>query len=132
MSLSDPISDMLNRIRNASSAGLKAAEVDYSTLKNEIAAIMKREGFIRDVAVEGEGLGRTLRLVMKYGSDKKPVITGLKRVSRPGLRRYVGFDEIPRVLGGMGIAILSTPAGVMTDAEARAKRVGGELLCQIW
>jgi len=93
---------------------------------------MKREGFIRDVAVEGEGLGRTLRLVMKYGSDKKPVITGLKRVSRPGLRRYVGFDEIPRVLGGMGIAILSTPAGVMTDTEARAKRVGGELLCQIW
>lgn len=132
MSLSDPISDMLNRIRNASSAGLKTAEVDHSILKNEIAVILKREGYVRDVAVEGEGIRKTLQISLKYGSDRKPVIRGLRRVSRPGLRRYVGFDKIPRVLGGMGVAILSTPSGVMTDTEARQKRVGGELLCQIW
>jgi small subunit ribosomal protein S8 len=123
---------MLNRIRNASSAGLKTAEVDHSILKNEIAVILKREGYVRDVAVEGEGIRKTLQISLKYGSDRKPVIRGLRRISRPGLRRYVGFDKIPRVLGGMGVAILSTPSGVMTDTEARQKRVGGELLCQIW
>lgn len=132
MSVSDPISDMLNRIRNASSAGMKTAEVDHSVLKSEIAAILKREGYVRDVAIEAEGGRKTLQVALKYGAGRKPVIKGLRRISRPGLRRYVGFDGIPRVLGGMGIAILSTPQGVMTDAEARQKRVGGEVLCQVW
>lgn len=132
MSFSDPISDMLNRIRNASSAKLKAAEVTHSRLKSEIAAILKREGFIRDVVVEGEGTRKILSLVLKYDVDRNPTIRGLRRISKPGLRRYVSFDKIPRVLGGMGIAIMSTPSGIMTDSEARQKRLGGELLCQIW
>ena len=132
MSFSDPISDMLNRIRNASAAKLKAAEVTHSRLKSEIAAILKREGFIRDVVIEGEGTRKMLSLVLKYDVDRNPTIRGLRRISKPGLRRYVSFDKIPRVLGGMGIAILSTPSGIMTDSEARQKRLGGELLCQVW
>jgi small subunit ribosomal protein S8 len=132
MSFSDPISDMLNRVRNASAAKLKVAEVTYSQLKNEIAMILKREGFIRDVIVEGEGTHKVLNLVLKYDMDRNPTIKGLRRISKPGLRRYVGFDKIPRVLGGMGVAILSTPSGVLTDNEARQRRVGGELLCQVW
>ena len=132
MSLSDPISDMLNRVRNASAAGLKVAEVTHSIMKGEIAAILKKEGFIRDFTVVGEGTQKVLNLVLKYDAERNPTIKGLRRVSRPGLRRYVGFDKIPRVLGGMGVAILSTPAGIMTDNEARQRRVGGELLCQVW
>ncbi len=132
MSLSDPISDMLNRIRNASSSGAKMAEIEHSVMKNEIAAILKREGYIRDCVVEAEGGRKTLQVTLKYAADRKPVIKGLRRISRPGLRRYVGFDKIPRVLGGMGLAILSTPQGVMSDREAREKRVGGEVLCQVW
>lgn len=132
MSLSDPISDMLNRIRNASDAGLKTADISHSRMKSEIASILKKEGYVRDVSVEGEGRGRVIKVVLKYDTNKKPTIRGLRRISKPGLRRYVGFDKIPQVLGGMGVSILSTPAGVMTDNEARQKRVGGELLCQIW
>jgi len=123
---------MLNRIRNASDSGAKTTEIDHSILKGEIAAILKREGYVRDCAIEGEGGRKTLRVALKYGVDRKPVIKGLRRISRPGLRRYVGFDKIPRVLGGMGMAILSTPQGLMTDREAREKRVGGEVLCQVW
>jgi small subunit ribosomal protein S8 len=123
---------MLNRIRNASGAGLKVAEIGHSKMKAEIAAILKKEGFIRDVSSEGEGVKKVLNLVLKYDAERKPTIKGLRRVSRPGLRRYVGFDKIPRVLGGMGVAILSTPSGIMTDSEARQRRVGGELLCQVW
>lgn len=132
MSLSDPISDMLNRIRNASSSGTKVVAIDHSAMKNEIAAILKREGYIRDCVVEAAGGRKTLQVTLKYGADRKSVIKGLRRISRPGLRRYVGFDKIPRVLGGMGISILSTPQGVMTDKAAREKRVGGEVLCQVW
>ncbi len=132
MSLSDPISDMLNRIRNASGAGLKVAEVTYSKMKSEIAVILKKEGFIREVSIDGEGTKKVINLVLKYDAEKKPTIKGLRRISKPGLRRYVGFDKIPRVLGGMGVAILSTPSGIMTDNEARQRRVGGELLCQVW
>lgn len=132
MSLSDPISDMLNRIRNASGAGLKMAEITHSKMKGEIAAILKREGFIRDVSVSGEGTTKVLSLILKYDADRNPTIKGMRRISRPGLRRYVGADEIPRVLGGMGVAILSTPQGIMTDSDARQRRVGGELLCTVW
>jgi small subunit ribosomal protein S8 len=132
MSLSDPISDMLNRIRNASAAGLKTTDISHSRLKGEIAVILKKEGYVRDVSVEGEGRSKVLKVVLKYDSSRKPTIRGLRRISKPGLRRYVGFDDIPLVLGGMGVSILSTPAGLMTDNDARQKRVGGELLCQIW
>lgn len=132
MSLSDPISDMLNRIRNASGAGLKVAEITHSKMKCEIAAILKSEGYIRAVSIDGEGTKRVINLVLKYDAERKPTIKGLRRISKPGLRRYVGFDKIPRVLGGMGVAILSTPLGIMTDNEARQRRVGGELLCQVW
>lgn len=132
MSFSDPISDMLNRIWNASGARLRVAEITYSKMKSEIAMILKREGFIRDVVIEGEGARKTLNLVLKYDADRNPTIKGLRRVSKPGLRRYVGSDQIPRVLGGMGVAILSTPSGIKTDNEARQLHVGGELLCQVW
>jgi len=132
MSLSDPISDMLNRIRNASAAGLKTTVITHSQMKSEIAVILKKEGYIREVSVEGEGREKLIRVALKYDAAKKPVIRGLRRISKPGLRRYVGFDKIPPVLGGMGVAILSTPAGIVTNNEARQKRVGGELLCQIW
>lgn len=132
MSLSDPISDMLNRIRNASEAGLKTTDISHSRMKAEIAVIMKREGYVRDVSVEGQGREKVVRVVLKYDASRKPTIRGLRRISKPGLRRYVGFDQIPQVLGGMGMSILSTPAGIMSDNEARGKRVGGELLCQVW
>jgi len=132
MSLSDPISDMLNRIRNASDAGLKTTDIGHSRMKREIADILKKEGYIREVSVEGDGTTKVLRVVLKYDGSRKPTIRGLRRISKPGLRRYVGFDKIPQVLGGMGVSILSTPSGVMTDSEARQKRVGGELLCQVW
>jgi small subunit ribosomal protein S8 len=132
MSLSDPISDMLNRIRNASEAGLKTTDISHSRMKGEIAVILKKEGYLRDVSVEGEGREKVIRVVLKYDATRKPTIRGLRRISKPGLRRYVGFDQIPLVLGGMGVSVLSTPAGLMTDTEARQKRVGGELLCQVW
>ena len=132
MSLSDPISDMLNRIRNASEAGLKTTDIGHSRMKAEIAVILKKEGYIRDVSIEGQGREKVVRVVLKYDASRKPTIRGLRRISKPGLRRYVGFDQIPQVLGGMGVSILSTPAGILSDSEARQKRVGGELLCQVW
>lgn len=132
MSLSDPISDMLNRIRNASDAGLKTTDISHSKMKGEIAVILKKEGYVRDVTVEGQGREKVLRVVLKYDASRHPTIKGLRRVSKPGLRRYVGFDEIPLVLGGMGVSILSTPSGIVSDSDARRKRVGGELLCQVW
>ncbi len=132
MSMSDPIADFLTRIRNARAARLEVLEMPHSKLKSEMARILKREGYIRDYATEGSSGKRVLRIYMKYGRDEQPAIEGLKRISRPGLRRYVPADAIPRVLGGMGIAILSTSSGVLTDAEARKKRVGGEVMCHIW
>jgi small subunit ribosomal protein S8 len=123
---------MLTRIRNASKAGLPAAEMGHSRLKAEIARILKKEGFIAD-ATEGEEAGRkTLRIVLKYDYNEKPIIQQLRRVSKPGLRRYVAAAAIPRVRGGMGTAVLSTSRGVMSDREARAAHVGGEVLCQVW
>lgn len=132
MSLSDPIADMLTRVRNAHSAELKETEMPHSRMKSEIARILKREGYIRDYTTEGSGGKRTLRVYLKYGPDQEQGIQGIRRVSRPGLRRYKGSDKLPRVLSGMGIAILSTSSGVMTDQEARQKKVGGEVLCYVW
>ena len=132
MSCSDPIADMLTCIRNASKAGLPAAEMGHSRLKAEIARIMKKEGYVADVAESDADSKKRLRVVLKYDYNEKPIIQQLRRVSRPGLRRYVGAGEIPRVRGGLGTAVLSTSRGLMTDREARAARVGGEVLCQIW
>ncbi len=132
MSLSDPIADMLTRVRNAHAAELTMAEMPHSRMKSEIARILKREGYIRDYTTEGGGGKRTLRVYLKYGPDQEKGIQGLRRVSRPGLRTYAGSAQVPRVLGGIGVAILSTSSGVMTDKEARRQKVGGEVLCYVW
>lgn len=132
MSCSDPIADMLTCIRNASKAGLPATEMSHSRMKAEIARILKKEGYITDVA-EGDDEGKkSLRVVLKYDYEEKPIIQQLCRVSKPGLRRYVPAAEIPRVRGGLGTAVLSTSRGIMTDREARTAHVGGEVLCKVW
>jgi len=128
--MTDPISDMLTRIRNASQALLPDVEVSHSRMKESIANILKKEGYISDCTVEGKTL-KKLKLKLKF-QGRKGVIVGMKRVSKPGLRRYVRAPEIPRVLGGMGTAIVSTPRGVMTGVEARKQNLGGELICYIW
>jgi small subunit ribosomal protein S8 len=128
--MNDPISDMLTRIRNANSALLPLVNVPHSKLKESIAGILKREGYIQDFAVEGQ-LPKNLKLKLKY-QGKKSVIEGLRRVSTPGLRRYVGSTDIPRVRGGLGVAVLSTSEGLMTGNQARKKNLGGELLCYVW
>ena len=131
MSMSDPIGDMLVRIRNAGQANLRVVSMPYSKVKAEIARILKQEGFVGDFVVEAEGVKRSLRVFLKFRGGRS-TIAGLRCVSRPGLRRYVGCPEIPRVLGGMGVAILSTPSGVLSDREARQRRLGGEILCSVW
>jgi small subunit ribosomal protein S8 len=130
MTTNDPIADLLTRLRNASRARKSELLVPYSRMKADLAAILKKEGYIADFEVQSEGRPQ-IRIVNKF-ADKTPAITGLKRVSRPGLRRYVGATDIPRVLGGMGISILSTPRGVLTGREARRQNVGGELLAYVW
>ena len=127
----DPISDMLTRIRNGSRALLPTVEMPHSKIKESIANILKKEGYIADVVVDGKGAKKTIKLKLKY-EGKKNVIEGLKRISSPGLRRYVGSTEIPRVRGGLGVAVVSTSEGVMTGTQARKKNIGGELLCYIW
>ncbi|HEY6226346.1 MAG TPA: 30S ribosomal protein S8 [Verrucomicrobiae bacterium] len=129
--MSDQIADMLTRIRNANQALLPEVAMSHSNMRESIAKILKREGYVSEVAVEGKAATKTIKLKLKY-QGRKGVIAGLKRVSTPGLRRYVGATEIPRVLGGMGISILSTPRGVLSGTEARKQNVGGELLCYIW
>jgi small subunit ribosomal protein S8 len=128
--MTDPISDMLTRIRNAGRALQPAIELPHSRIKENVAKILKTEGYVNDVAVEGAGV-KKLKIRLKY-NGRKNVIEGLKRVSKPGLRKYVGATEIPRVRGGLGVAVLSTPEGIMTDSQARKKNIGGELLCYIW
>lgn len=128
--MNDPISDMLTRIRNANRALLPAVDVPHSKMKESIAGILKKEGYISDFAIEGQPR-RTLRLKLKY-QGKKSVIEGLRRVSTPGLRRYVGSREIPRVRGGLGVTIISTSEGLMTGLQARKKNLGGEVLCYVW
>ena len=128
--MSDPISDMLTRIRNANLALVPEVEVAHSKMKESIAGILKKEGYIADCSVEGKTAKR-IRLKLKF-LGRKGIIAGLKRVSKPGLRRYVGATEIPRVLGGMGTAIVSTSRGVMTGVQARKQSLGGELICYIW
>ena len=129
--MTDPVSDMLTRIRNAALARHERTQVPASLLKKHIAEILKSEGYIADVR-DSEEDPRNLTIVLKYGRDRSSAIDGIKRVSRPGRRVYVRHDHIPRVLQGMGVAILSTSRGVMSDKEARRQKVGGELLCEVW
>ncbi|HXC36719.1 MAG TPA: 30S ribosomal protein S8 [Candidatus Acidoferrales bacterium] len=128
--MTDPISDMLTRLRNGGRALQPLIELPHSRLKENIAAILKKEGYVTDVAVEGKAVKR-MKIRLKY-NGKKNVIEGLKRISKPGLRKYVGATEIPRVRGGLGVAVISTSEGVMTDTQARKKNLGGELLCYVW
>lgn len=132
MVMTDPIADMLTRIRNANAVRHESVEVPASKIKRQIAEILKREGFIRDAEYIDDGKQGIIRIFLKYGPNNERVITGLKRISKPGLRVYAKSTEIPRVLRGLGIAILSTSKGVMTDKEARQARVGGEVLAYIW
>jgi small subunit ribosomal protein S8 len=128
--MTDPVSDMLTRIRNAAMARHERTLVPASQLKKHIAEILKLEGYIADVRQEEDP--RSLTIVLKYGRDRTSAIDGIKRISRPGRRVYVRHDRIPRVLQGMGVAILSTSRGVMSDKEARRQKVGGELICEVW
>lgn len=132
MSVTDPIADMLTSIRNANAAGLKTAEVPHSKLKIELARILKKEGFIADYTTEGQSGKRIVRLFLKYSEDHKPIMRGLKKISKSGCRVYVPAAEIPRVFGGIGISVLSTSSGMMTGDEARKQKVGGEVLCYLW
>mgnify|MGYP001217874457 FL=1 len=133
MIVSDPIADMLTRIRNANMAEKVSVELPSSKIKTEIAKLLKEEGFISDYSVvKINGNKSTLAIDLKFTSDREPVIQGLQRVSKPSCRKYVNGEEVPRVLGGIGIAILSTSKGVITDTEARKQKVGGEILCYIW
>ena len=132
MVLTDPIADMLTRIRNANMAEKKIVQMPHSKMKSEIARLLKSEGFIKDYTMENEDGKSVLNVFLKYTVDREPVIQGLRRISKSSCRKYVTSDEVPRVLGGIGIAILSTSSGVMTDNEARQKKIGGEVLCYIW
>jgi small subunit ribosomal protein S8 len=132
--MTDPIADMLTRLRNANMAFHDDVLMPSSKLKEALAGILQREGYITgfEVLDDSSRPGRQLKIVLKYTPDRKRTISGLKRVSKPGLRVYMGSESVPRVLGGMGISILSTNQGLMTDREARKRRVGGEVLCQVW
>jgi small subunit ribosomal protein S8 len=132
MPVNDPVGDMLTRLRNASRARHDKCVIPHSKLKVEIAKALKSEGFIGDYTVHEKAPQSEITVQLKYGPDRSAVITGIRRVSKPGLRRYVNAREIPSVLGGLGIAILSTSRGVMTDTEARTANVGGELLCTVY
>ena len=130
--VTDTIADMLTRMRNANSMGYADVTVPASKLKVELARILKEEGFIKDYKVVGEDAQKNILLTLKNGNKKEKVITGLKRISKPGLRVYAKSDEIPKVLNGLGIAIISTSKGIMTDKEARRQNLGGEVLAYIW
>ena len=133
MAMSDPIADMLTRIRNANTAKHDTVDVPSSKMKKSIAEILLKEGYIKNYEIVNDGKFDVIHITLKYGADKnEKIITGIKRISKPGLRIYAGKDEIPKVLGGLGIAILSTNQGVITDKEARKLQVGGEVLAFVW
>ncbi|NLS38571.1 30S ribosomal protein S8 [Fructobacillus tropaeoli] len=132
MSMTDPIADFLTRIRNANMARHASVEIPASKMKKSIAEILKQEGFIRDVEYLEDNKQGVIRVFLKYGEDQERLITGIKRVSKPGLRKYAKAEEMPKVLNGLGIAIVSTSNGVVTDKVARAKQVGGEVLAYVW
>jgi small subunit ribosomal protein S8 len=130
--ITDPIADMLTRIRNANTANHQTVDIPASKMKKAIAEILKEEGFIREVELRAEGPQSTLRVTLKYGPEKEKVITGLRRISRPGLRVYSSRSEIPRVLGGLGLVIISTSKGIMSGKRAKREGYGGEVLAYVW
>jgi small subunit ribosomal protein S8 len=132
MVMTDPIADMLTRIRNANQMRHETVEMPSSNIKREIAEVLKREGFIRDAEYIEDNKQGILRLSLKYGKNTERVITGLKRISKPGLRVYVQSTEVPKVLNGLGIAIISTSKGILTDKEARREQIGGEVIAYVW
>ncbi|WP_027825726.1 30S ribosomal protein S8 [Lactobacillus psittaci] len=132
MVMTDPIADFLTRIRNANMAKHDSVEIPASTMKKSLSEILKQEGFIRDYEVTDDNKQGMIKIFLKYGPNGERVISGLKRISKPGLRNYVGAENLPKVLNGLGIAIVSTSAGVITDKEAREKNVGGEVLAYVW
>ncbi len=132
MSMSDPLADMLTRIRNAVMVKFDTVEMPKSNTKVSIAKVLKDEGYINDYEVSDKGIQGTLTLKLKYGPNGQPIISGIKRVSKPGLRKYAKADAIPTVLNGLGIAIISTSKGIITDKTARASNSGGEILCEVW
>ncbi|MDR3120825.1 MAG: 30S ribosomal protein S8 [Clostridiales bacterium] len=132
MQISDSIADMLTRIRNAGSAKHESVDIPASNMKKEIAYILLREGYVKDVQLTDDDRQGSIRVILKYAGNKKNVITGIKRISKPGLRVYANKDELPKVLGGLGIAIISTSRGLMTDKGARKEGVGGEVLAFVW
>lgn len=132
MTMTDPIADMLTRLRNANTAHHDAVTMPYSKMKGAIADILEREGYIADIEVSEAKVGKNLTLKLKYGERRQRAITGLKRISKPGLRKYVKSTELPKVMGGLGVAILSTSSGVLTDRQAADKGVGGEVLAYVW
>ena len=132
MSMSDPLADMLTRIRNAVMVKFDSVEMPKSNVKVNVAKVLKDEGYIVDYAVNDEGPQGTLTITLKYGPDGDPVITGIKRVSKPGLRQYAKADAIPQVLNGLGVAIVSTSKGIVADRVAREMNAGGEILCEVW
>ncbi|WP_078593180.1 30S ribosomal protein S8 [Evansella clarkii] len=132
MVMTDPIADMLTRIRNANMVRHNSLELPASKIKREVAEILKREGFVRDYEFIEDNKQGILRIFLKYGANNERVITGLKRISKPGLRVYAKADELPRVLGGLGIAIISSSNGMITDKEARQQKVGGEVVAYVW
>lgn len=133
MTMTDPVADMLTRIRNANIAGHASVDIPASKIKKNIAEILVNEGYIKGYELlEGEGVQSLIRIDMKYGAGKAKVISGIKRISKPGLKVYAHKDELPKVLGGLGIAIISTSKGLVTDRDARALGVGGEVICYVW
>ncbi|HFQ88928.1 MAG TPA: 30S ribosomal protein S8 [Desulfobulbus sp.] len=132
MSMSDPLADMLTRIRNGVSARFDSVEMPLSKLKVGVAKVLKEEGYIRDYQVLDQGVQGTLKIDLKYGPNNEQVITGIRRVSKPGLRQYRKSGTIPKVMSGLGVAILTTSQGVITDREARRRNIGGEVLCEVW
>ena len=132
MTMTDPIADMLTRIRNANTAGHDTVEIPASKMKKAIAQILKDEGFITDFEVIEDGKQGIIKVTMKYAANKEKVISGIKKISKPGLKVYAKAEDVPRVLGGLGIAILSTSKGVISDKEARKLGIGGEVICYVW
>ncbi|MGI6205149.1 MAG: 30S ribosomal protein S8 [Anaerovoracaceae bacterium] len=132
MTMTDPIADMLTRIRNANTAGHETVDIPASKMKTSIVKILKDEGYIKDYEIIDDNIQGTIRVTLKYGANKEHVIGGLKKISKPGLKVYAKKDEIPKVLGGLGIAIISTSNGIISDKEARKLGVGGEVICYVW
>jgi small subunit ribosomal protein S8 len=132
MTMTDPIADMLTRIRNANTAGHATVDIPASKMKKSIAGILKEEGFIEDFKVVEDNKQGVITVTMKYGANKERVISGIRKISKPGLKSYAKASELPRVLGGLGIAIISTSKGVISDKEARKLGIGGEVICYVW